>query len=62
MIYNVMVRIEVYFVLMIKNKWLINLVEEKKIYINYIYINFFRYKLISNYGEEFNWDLIFDVR
>lgn len=31
MIYNVMVRIEVYFVLMIKNKWLINLVEEKKI-------------------------------
>lgn len=54
MFYNVMVRIEVYFVLMIKNKWLINLVEEKKIYINYIYINFFRYKLISNYGEEFN--------
>lgn len=31
MFYNVMVRIEVYFVLMIKNKWLINLVEEKKI-------------------------------
>lgn len=31
MIFNVMVRIEVYFVLMIKNKWLINLVEEKKI-------------------------------
>lgn len=31
MIYNVMVRIEVYFVLMIKNKWLINLEEEKKI-------------------------------
>lgn len=31
MFYNVMVRIEVYFVLMIKNKWLINLEEEKKI-------------------------------
>lgn len=31
MIFNVMVRIEVYFVLMIKNKWLINLEEEKKI-------------------------------
>lgn len=31
MFYNVMVRKEVYFVLMIKNKWLINLVEEKKI-------------------------------
>lgn len=31
MFYNVMVRIEVYFVLMIKIKWLINLVEEKKI-------------------------------
>lgn len=31
MIFNVMVRIEVYFVLMIKIKWLINLVEEKKI-------------------------------
>lgn len=31
MFYNVMVRVEVYFVLMIKNKWLINLVEEKKI-------------------------------
>lgn len=37
MFYNVMVRIEVYFVLMIKNKWLINLVEEKKLYKLYLY-------------------------
>lgn len=38
MFYNVMVRIEVYFVLMIKNKWLINLVEEKKnLYKSYLY-------------------------
>lgn len=37
MFYNVMVRIEVYFVLMIKNKWLINLEEEKKLYKLYLY-------------------------
>lgn len=31
MLYNVMARIEVHFVLTTKNKWLTNLVEEKKI-------------------------------
>lgn len=31
MLYNVMARVEVHFVLTTKNKWLTNLVEEKKI-------------------------------
>lgn len=54
MIYNVMARIEVHFVLTTKNKWLTNLVEEKKIHINHTYTNLLRYKLTSNHGEELN--------
>lgn len=37
MLYNVMARIEVHFVLTTKNKWLTNLVEEKKSHKSYLY-------------------------
>lgn len=54
MLYNVMARIEVHFVLTTKNKWLTNLVEEKKNHINHTYTNLLRYKLTSNHGEALN--------
>lgn len=37
MIFNVMARIEVHFVLTTKTKWLTNLVEEKKSHKSYLY-------------------------
>lgn len=37
MLYNVMARIEVHFVLTTKNKWLTNLEEEKKSHKSYLY-------------------------
>lgn len=49
MIFNVMARIEVHFVLTTKTKWLTNLVE-----VNHTYTNLLRYKLTSNHGEALN--------